>query len=204
MVVRDADLLAELGERAGVHGLHQRADRRRGGVARARARHGAPAAAAARGAQLRDAGVNAGVLMAPVVPGFTTQPARLEATVKAIADHGAAFVGANVMFLKGGTRDHFMRFLAQRVPALVEGYERLYAGAYAPSRYVDAVRGLIGTLQRALRCRRGEQSRRNRASVDAASPTAAASESRRRSSGERLEPERSGCRGERRAGRCRA
>ena len=29
--------------------------------------------------QLRDAGVNAGVLMAPVVPGFTTQPAKLEA-----------------------------------------------------------------------------------------------------------------------------
>ena len=28
---------------------------------------------------LRDAGVNAGVLMAPVVPGFTTQPAKLVA-----------------------------------------------------------------------------------------------------------------------------
>jgi len=46
---------------------------------------------------LRDAGVNAGVLMAPLVPGFTTQPARLERTIKAIADHGAAFMGANLL-----------------------------------------------------------------------------------------------------------
>ena len=60
---------------------------------------------------LRDAGINAGVLMAPVVPGFTTQPSKLEATIKAVADHGAAFMGANVLYLKGGTKDHFMGFL---------------------------------------------------------------------------------------------
>ena len=36
----------------------------------------------------------------------------LEATIKAIADHGAAFIGANVLYLKGGTKDHFMGFLS--------------------------------------------------------------------------------------------
>jgi DNA repair photolyase len=71
--------------------------------------------------QLRDAGVNVGVLMAPVVPGFMTRPQQLEATVKAIADHGAAFVGANVMFLKEGTRDHFLGFIRSEFPHLVEG-----------------------------------------------------------------------------------
>ena len=54
--------------------------------------------------------------MAPVVPGFTTQPSKLEATIKACADHGAAFVGANLLYLKGGTKDHFMGFLAARLP----------------------------------------------------------------------------------------
>jgi len=97
--------------------------------------------------QLRDAGINAGVLMAPIVPGFTTQPAKLEATVKAIADHGAAFVGANVMFLKGGTKDHFMGFLAKEYPEMVEGYGRLYAGAYAKADYIAGVRGMISALQ---------------------------------------------------------
>jgi DNA repair photolyase len=98
--------------------------------------------------QLRDAGVNAGVLMAPVVPGFTTDAAKLEATVKAIADHGAAFMGANVLFLKEGTRDHFMGFLAKEYPQLVERYRRLYAGPYAPAAYISAVRGMIDALQK--------------------------------------------------------
>ncbi len=40
--------------------------------------------------ELVDAGVNAGVLMNPIVPGFTSSRAKLERTVKAIADHGAA------------------------------------------------------------------------------------------------------------------
>jgi DNA repair photolyase len=96
---------------------------------------------------LRDAGVHAGVLMAPVVPGFTTQPAKLEATIKAVADHGAAFMGANVMYLKGGTKDHFMGFLKQQFPHMVEGYGRLYAGAYAKPDYVNGVRAMISTLQ---------------------------------------------------------
>jgi DNA repair photolyase len=92
---------------------------------------------------LREAGVKAGVLMMPVVPGFTTQPSKLEATIKAIADHDAAFVGANVMYLKGGTKDHFMGFLAHEFPHLVEGYGRLYAGAYAAPGYVKQVREMI-------------------------------------------------------------
>lgn len=97
--------------------------------------------------QLRDAGIHAGVLMMPVVPGFTTQPARLEATVKAIADHGAAFMGANVMYLKGGTKDHFMGFLSKEFPHMVDGYNRLYAGAYAKPAYVKTVKGMIAALQ---------------------------------------------------------
>jgi DNA repair photolyase len=92
---------------------------------------------------LRDAGIRAGVLMMPVVPGFTTQPAKLDATIKAIADHDAAFLGANVMYLKGGTRDHFMGFLADAFPQMVERYGRLYAGAYAAPAYVRDVRAMI-------------------------------------------------------------
>jgi len=85
--------------------------------------------------------------MAPVVPGFTTHPAKLAATIKAVADHGAAFMGANLMYLKGGTKDHFMGFLAQEFPHMVESYNRLYAGAYAKSDYVTGVRGMISVLQ---------------------------------------------------------
>ena len=148
MVVRDADLLAELGRRAGctVYLSVPSVDEDAWAALEPGTAHPLQRLRAVR--QLRDAGVNAGVLMAPVVPGFTTQPAKLEATIKAIADHGALFMGANLMYLKGGTRDHFMGFLAKQFPHMVEGYNKLYAGAYASAEYVTTVRGIIETLQR--------------------------------------------------------
>lgn len=98
--------------------------------------------------ELCDAGVRAGVLMAPIVPGISSQPAKLERTIKAIADHGAAFVGANILHLEAGTREHFMKFLSAEYPDLVDGYGRLYAGRkYAPKRYADEVRKVIGALK---------------------------------------------------------
>jgi DNA repair photolyase len=110
---------------------------------------------------LVDAGLDAGVLMAPLVPGFSTHPAKIEATVKAIADHGARAVGANVLFLDGGTRDHFMRFLSQEFPALTSQYEHLYASKYAARDYVDRVKKTVGLLRAKYgldaRQRRGEK-----------------------------------------------
>jgi DNA repair photolyase len=147
MVVRDADLLAELGRRHGatVYLSVPTVDEE---AWRALEPGTAPPLQRLRAVrQLRDAGVHAGVLMAPVVPGFTTQPSKLEATITAIADHGAAFMGANLMYLKGGTRDHFMGFLAREFPDMLTSYNRLYAGAYASSDYVQAVRGMIEMLQ---------------------------------------------------------
>jgi DNA repair photolyase len=97
--------------------------------------------------ELVDAGIHAGVLMNPIVPGISSKPALLERTVKTIADHGARFVGCNVMYLQDGTRDHFMRWLAQEYPHLVDGYQRLYAGKYPPKGYRDEVRNVIGLLK---------------------------------------------------------
>ncbi len=97
--------------------------------------------------ELNDAGVRAGVLMNPIVPGISSKPALLERTVQAIADAGAAFVGCNVMFLEGGTRDHFMRWLSGAYPELVEGYGQLYARKYAPSAYRKEVAQVVGMLR---------------------------------------------------------
>src|SRR3989442_3199258 len=82
--------------------------------------------------ELVDAGVSAGVLMAPIVPGFSSSRDKLERTIKAVADHGARFVGCNVMYLQDGTRDHFMKFLDREFPSMRPRYERLYARKYPP------------------------------------------------------------------------
>ena len=96
---------------------------------------------------LVDAGVRAGVLMNPIVPGVSSKPALLERTMQAIADHGARFVGCNVMFLEGGTRDHFMRWLAEEYPQLVDGYTNLYARKYAPAAYRKEVQTVVHALR---------------------------------------------------------
>jgi DNA repair photolyase len=97
--------------------------------------------------ELVDAGVNAGVLMNPIVPGFSSSRAKLERTVKAIADHGARFVGCNVMFLEDGTRSHFMKFLEREFPSWLPRYERLYAKKYAPEDYRKEVGAMVRMLQ---------------------------------------------------------
>jgi DNA repair photolyase len=117
-----------------------------------------------------DAGLDAGVLMAPLVPGFSTQPAKIEATIKAIADHGARFVGTNILFLDGGTRDHFMRFLSDAFPALTEQYDQLFASKYVPKDYAERVKRTVGLLK----ARYGITPRRRRGEETAA-PEAAAS-----------------------------
>ena len=147
MIVRDADLLADLGRQSGctVYMSVPTVDEEAWAALEPGTAHPLQRLRAVR--RLRDAGINAGVLMAPAVPGFTTAAAKLEATVRAIAEHGAAFMGVNVMYLKGGTRDHFMEFIAREFPHMAEGFERLYAGAYAPSRYITAVRQMVDALQ---------------------------------------------------------
>ena len=97
--------------------------------------------------ELVDAGVRAGVLMSPIVPGISSKPSLMERTMKAIADHGARLVGCNVMHLEGGTRDHFMRWLPQAYPHLADGYAQLYAGTYAPSAYRAEVQRVFRELR---------------------------------------------------------
>ena len=112
---------------------------------------------------LADAGVNAGVLMNPIVPGFSSSRDKLERTVKAIADHGARFVGCNVMFLEGGTRAHFMKYLEREFPSWLPRYEKLYERKYAPQEYRTQVQGMVRLLQQ----RYGLGTRKDSRRVDA-------------------------------------
>ena len=97
--------------------------------------------------RLVDAGINAGVLMAPIVPGFSSSRTKLERTLKAIADHGARFVGCNVMYLQDGTRKHFMAFIEREFPAMLPRLEKLYAKKYPPDAYRKEVQGMVRMLQ---------------------------------------------------------
>ncbi len=78
-------------------------------------------------------GVRASVGMAPLLPGLSDQPERLQEVVVAAREAGACAVWANVLHLKPGTREHFLRCLERDWPELLPEYERLYANrAYLP------------------------------------------------------------------------
>jgi DNA repair photolyase len=103
--------------------------------------------------RLTEAGIRAGVLVNPLVPGFSTRRGPLGRTLEAIADHKAAFAGMNTMYLEGGTRSHFIGFLRQRHPRLVARYERLYARKYVAAGHANAVKRRFNALRRKHRLR---------------------------------------------------
>ena len=78
-------------------------------------------------------GVRAGVALAPVVPGITDGAENLEAVARAAAAQGARFLWASTLYLKPGTKEHFLEFVEREFPELAASYDGLYPGAYAPS-----------------------------------------------------------------------
>ncbi len=147
MVVRDRDVLQEIGRHAScsVHLSVPTVDEDAWRTLEPGTAHPLQRLRAVRA--LVDAGIDAGVLMAPLVPGFSTQPGKIERTIKAIADSGARSIGAMVLYLEGGTRDHFMRFLTREYPALTNRYDQLYASKYAPKDYLARVQDVVGLLK---------------------------------------------------------
>ncbi|HVM16003.1 MAG TPA: radical SAM protein [Gaiellaceae bacterium] len=100
-------------------------------------------------ARLVDGGIRAGVGMAPILPGLSDRPEQLEAVVHAAREAGATHVWANLLYLKPGTREHFLSCLARDWPEELDRYERLYAGrAYLPHADVKAVRAEVDALRR--------------------------------------------------------
>jgi len=119
---------------------------------------------------LVDAGIDASVGMAPILPGLSDDPAKMADVVRAARDAGATSVWTNVLYLRPGTREHFMDHLARDWPELVPRYQRLYAGrAYVTKDVLDPVRGHVRTLARAygIADRRRRPIARSPASIDA-------------------------------------
>jgi DNA repair photolyase len=104
-------------------------------------------------------GVRASVGMAPLLPGLSDHPRQLERVVAAAREAGACGIWANLLYLKPGTREHFLDCLSRDWPELLPEYERLYRGrAYLPAAEAGPVRDEVRRLARAqgIRDRRPE------------------------------------------------
>jgi DNA repair photolyase len=100
-------------------------------------------------AKLVEAGINTGVGMAPILPGISDRPEQLREVVQAAREAGATGVWTNLLFLRPGTREHFMQHLAEDWPELVPRYRELYRRrAYLGSEEAKPVRGQVSALAR--------------------------------------------------------
>jgi DNA repair photolyase len=98
--------------------------------------------------QLNLAGVDAGVICAPVLPEITDRPRDLEALVKAASEAGAKYVFASPLFLKPCSAAVFLPFLEESFPALVDLYRTRYADrAFLPKGYGQQLSQLIASLR---------------------------------------------------------
>lgn len=156
LIVRDVDVLAEAAQRAtvtvsfSVPTLDEDVWRRtEPGTAPPRQRLRALRV-------LREAGIDAGVAVAPVLPGISDSPEQLTEVVREARAAGATSVWASVVNLRPGTREHFLSHLEEDWPELAPFYERLYGSRdYPPRKVEQRVRDLVATARKEQRLRRG-------------------------------------------------
>jgi DNA repair photolyase len=104
-------------------------------------------------AKLNEAGIDCGVLVAPVLPGLSDGPGMIEEVVKACVDAGAVSISSIYLHLRPGVKQHFMAWLQDARPDLAAMYAARYRrssylgkdeGAELSARVRDAIRSAGG------------------------------------------------------------
>ena len=147
MIIRDVDVLASAARRADVSVTFSipTIDRR---IWRLTEPGTAPPEQRLRAIRtLIDAGIDASVGLAPILPGLSDDPKLLADVVRAAREAGATSAWTNVLHLKPGTREHFLDNLARDWPELLPKYRALYERrAYLPNDVLNPVRRQVAAL----------------------------------------------------------
>ena len=136
MVVRDIDLLSKLDAKVcmSIGTISEE-------LARTSEPHASPPKARLEAVRrLVAAGIDAGVLAAPILPGLSDSEASLDAVAAAAASHGATFFSTRPLKLDPGVKPHYFAFLAEHHPALLASSAARFADRVNPEHsYVDAL-----------------------------------------------------------------
>jgi DNA repair photolyase len=99
--------------------------------------------------RLNEAGVACGVLIAPVLPGLSDADEQVTAVAEACRAAGAASVSIVGLHLRPGVREHYLSWLSQMRPDLMELYDsRFRRGAYQPKREQERLSALVAAVVR--------------------------------------------------------
>jgi DNA repair photolyase len=98
---------------------------------------------------VRGAGLDCGVMVAPVLPWLTDSVDALEPLLVALADAGATGVTVLPLHLRPGAREWYFGWLEQHRPDLVGRYRQLYGrGSYVGAEYRRELRERVQPLLR--------------------------------------------------------
>jgi DNA repair photolyase len=98
---------------------------------------------------LTDGGINAGLLVAPILPGLTDSRSELATIMAAARAAGARYVAGFPLRVGPATRARLLPHLAEEFPELAERYARHFNGRDTASReYIDALTRRLHALQR--------------------------------------------------------
>ena len=147
MMVRDVDILVRLARRAGVTVCHSITTLDPDAWRRLEPGTPPPWQRLRAMRILSDAGINAGVMLAPIVPGVTDTLENLETVVRAAAQHHARFLHGAVLRLQPGVKEHFLRFLQESYPGLLPQYGRMYPGVHSDSAYSGRIAAAVSGLK---------------------------------------------------------
>lgn len=97
--------------------------------------------------RLRNAGIDAGFFIMPVLPGITDGHEALDLLVQRMAATGATHVACNALHLRATARRRYLPFIEAEFPDLISRYRSAYAGGYNVSeKYRAGLRAFIEGL----------------------------------------------------------
>jgi DNA repair photolyase len=149
LVTRDIPLLARLAERHDVSVNISLAALDPHLIRRIERRSPGPRARLRALGELTRAGLRAGLMLAPVLPGISDSRAALDALIGAAGEAGAQWVFAAPLRMNDPTRRVFLPLVAREFPALAARYQRAYGGRTNVGReYARALQDRVRALRR--------------------------------------------------------
>src|SRR5580658_7873686 len=98
-------------------------------------------------ARLRQAGLRAGILCSPLLPGLTDTGKALDTMAKRAKAADASFLAAQPLFLKPCSRDIYLGFVREHFPALESMYrQRFDSNAFVSMAYRKRIEALVRTV----------------------------------------------------------
>jgi DNA repair photolyase len=100
-------------------------------------------------AELRRAGLRAGVLCSPLMPGINDSRRSIASVAKAAKEADASFLAAGALFLKPCSRPTFFAFVREHFPEQLPAYERRYGQrAFVSAEYKHRVAEVVDSVCR--------------------------------------------------------